>query len=174
MVATIGWTPITAMEFRTSLLYQMIESLIVGAILGGITMLAIVFVEAAPWGVSSLIGLGVCLFIAGIYTLRFVLKGTQKVKVETTCLVMESRLRQTSLAWNEVKEAFHESDHGLRWRFETGTETVILRDDGFRSRQWDDITLAITACLEKHQILINRDSYGELYNQSVGDKDPEA
>ncbi len=154
------------MEFRPTLTYQILESVVVGILIGGVMML--VFLDGSGWVMSAKIGFGFGLLVAFLYIFRYFYRGARRVQVDPDSLTIDTPIQKTTLLWKDVRAACHENKNGLRWRFATGKEAVVLRDDGFRTGQWEEITLAITACLERHQIEIGRDGYGELFNDSHG------
>jgi len=73
------------------------------------------------------------------------------------------RREETTCLWTDVRRAVHESQAGLQWRFELPGGSIIIRDDGFNTTKWDELSKVINARLAQHGIVAESIGFAELF-----------
>jgi hypothetical protein len=142
-------------EFRPSLKDATMMSAIVSILLV-LTMppLAYFLIGVRPAWLAFAFGVATGFVAFAYYFGRHVRKAPKLVRVAKDGFAVVGRGEETTCAWNDVRQAFHESAWGLCWRFELLSGNIVLRDDGFTATQWDELSKAMSARLKQHGILV--------------------
>jgi hypothetical protein len=157
------------LEFRPSLKAAAVE-LSIGATLFAITLALLFhfFVGIKPAWLSA--GAGAAFGVTSFtwYFGRY-LVAAKRICVTDDRIIIHGRTEETCF-FNEVRRAFHESHAGLRWRLELPNASIVIRDDGFTASQWDELSKAIEAGLERYGIVSETAGWAAAFDHQDDDK----
>ncbi len=157
------------MEFRPNYMSAAIESILVGSLVAASVGVVAYFREmpfwfAAPFALVS----GVAVF--AFYFGRFAYKAPVSVRATNKGLQIVRRSAEVELAWTDARIADHEDVYGLQWRFQLDSKSVVLRDDGFSTGVWDELSRSIVASSRAHDVPVKHDGYAEAFDDRREDE----
>ncbi len=150
------------LEFRPSCVSAAIEATVV-AVLLALTFAVFGYFNAIPMWFSVTFGLAFGALVFAFYFGRFMRKAPLVVRLSDHSLSIVYRSREERVSLADVRDARHESDFGLQWRVELQTRSIVLRDDGFSTTQWGELSRAITEKLQALDIPVETKGLADAF-----------